>query len=322
MPYRQPDSYSLGSKGSVNGMAYEVEFSFQPANELIVSLHTYLCKIWYKRIGLGPDWAPEIRTGLTDDFRQELDSTELSPEWRLIFLFAYLSPEKKDVPGFLRWLESLSLGDLYVLLSPYIQNFPADMQAVRDKFVHLLSEWNSQYFAKVEPGIVAALDEDAEKNRALIGRMPAAELAEQTTSGMYFEPGGSLAKVVLTPQFHFVPGNVFYSFGPVTLCQYPASLPGHDHEEGPSPKLYRMLRSLSEKSRLRILRFLRSEPHSFIEVVRYLGISKGITHEHLFSLRCAGLLKAHVTGETVTGYSLRTSAVGELQELLLAYLED
>ncbi|MGG3311099.1 winged helix-turn-helix domain-containing protein [Paenibacillus lautus] len=90
------------------------------------------------------------------------------------------------------------------------------------------------------------------------------------------------------------PGNIFYSYGSLTLCHYASRIePYAEADDEPSLHLYRLLRSLSEKSRLRILHFLRSEPRSFIEVVRHLGISKGITHNHIFNLRSAGLLNVH-----------------------------
>lgn len=86
--------------------------------------------------------------------------------------------------------------------------------------------------------------------------------------------------------------------------------------------MYRLLRSLSEKSRLRILRFLRDEPKSFIEVVRHLGISKGITHDHISNLRSAGLLNAHVAGESISTYSLRLDRIQQVETELLFYLNN
>ncbi|MFE0555527.1 hypothetical protein ACFW1P_06285 [Paenibacillus sp. NPDC058910] len=89
------------------------------------------------------------------------------------------------------------------------------------------------------------------------------------------------------------PGNIFYSYGSLTLCHYASRIePYAEADDEPSLHLYRLLRSLSEKSRLRILHFLRS----------------------------AGLLNVHVVGETVSTYSLRVERVQQIEQGLFDYL--
>lgn len=302
-------------------MSYQVEISFHPINELINSLHAFLCKKWYKRIDLGQSWPIEVKSELSAEVADELDRTEISLEWKLVYLLAYVTPQKDSIPGFLAWLQGLSPGEIYEALAPYVQTFPENLGGTRDRLCYHLTEWNKQYFQQTDAKIVSRLQEETRDKQSLAGLSPF-ELAEKLTNGLCFEPAEGFEKLVLVPQYHFQPGNIIYSFGSLTLCQYSAGLedPGPDDE--PSLKLYRMLRSLSEKSRLRILRFLRDEPRSFIEVVRHLGISKGITHEHIFNLRCAGLLNAHIIGESVSTYSLRTGGIHQVQEELLAYLEE
>ncbi|WP_010271580.1 ArsR/SmtB family transcription factor [Paenibacillus senegalensis] len=300
-------------------MSYQLEISFRPVNELINSLHTFLCKSWYKRIDLGPTWPQEVQASLSPRFAEQLDRTGIDLEWKLLHLLDYVSPGKDSVEDFLAWLEGLSLGELYEVLSPYVQTFPEDMKAVRDRLHDMLFEWNYAYFKNVDQKIIAALHAETQEKPELKGLSPF-EKAAKLTNGFCFEPVKGLEKLVLVPQFHFQPGNIIYSFGSLTICYYAARLEPLSAEDEPSLQLYRLLRSLSEKSRLRILHFLRNEPHSFIEVVRHLGISKGITHDHIFNLRCAGLLNAHVVGETVSAYSLRLDRIRQVEQELLDYL--
>ncbi|WP_041622005.1 ArsR/SmtB family transcription factor [Paenibacillus sp. Y412MC10] len=301
-------------------MSYQLELSFSPVNELINSLHTYLCKSWHKRIDLGPDWTQNVHASLSSEFADQLEQTGIDLEWKLLHLLAYVSPNKNSVEDFLSWLQKLTLGELYAVLSPYVQTFPEDFGAVRNRQHRMLSEWNEVYFKHIDPGIVTALRAEAEEKTGW-GGFEAYEKAAALTNGFCFEPVNGLEKLVLIPHYHFQPGNIFYSYGSLTLCHYASRIWPHSEEEDePSLQLYRLLRSLSEKSRLRILHFLRSEPRTFIEVVRHLGISKGITHDHIFNLRCAGLLNVHVVGETVSTYSLRVERIQQIEQGLFDYL--
>ncbi|PAD77740.1 ArsR/SmtB family transcription factor [Paenibacillus campinasensis] len=300
-------------------MSYQLEISFRPVNEMINSLHTYLCKSWHKRIDLGPDWARNVEAKLSPEFADQLNKTAMDLEWKLLYLLVYVSPSKDSTQGFLSWLKNLTLGELYEVLSPYVQTFPENFGAARDRLHDMLTAWNDAYFTHVDSGIISALQAEAEEKSALQG-LNAYETASALTNGFCFEPVQGLEKLVLVPQYHFQPGNIIYSFGSVTVCHYAARIEPPSEADEPSLQLYRLLRSLSEKSRLRILHFLRDEPRTFIEVVRHLGISKGITHDHIFNLRSAGLLNAHVVGETVSTYSLRLERIRQIEEGLLDYL--
>jgi DNA-binding transcriptional ArsR family regulator len=83
---------------------------------------------------------------------------------------------------------------------------------------------------------------------------------------------------------------------------------------------YRILRSLGEKSRLKILRYLHQGPRTFIEIHRHLKLSKGITHDHITKLRSAGLIHAHFEGENLTVYSLRAGTLDRLQHVIMDYI--
>ncbi|WP_028560360.1 ArsR/SmtB family transcription factor [Paenibacillus pinihumi] len=302
-------------------MSYQLEISFRPVNELINSLHAYLCKSWYKRIDLGTSWPAEVQASLSPEVANRLDNTDIDLEWKLLHLLVYISPASNRVDDFLAWLKDLQLGELYAMLSPYMQTFPENMTAVSARLYALLSDWNEAYFRHIDPDILSRLQAETVEKPELQS-LSAYEKAACLTNGLYFEPVKGLEKLILVPQYHFQPGNIIYSFGTLTICQYAARIELQTDEDEPTLQLYRLLRSLSEKSRLRILRFLRDEPKSFIEVVRHLGISKGITHDHISNLRSAGLLNAHVAGESISTYSLRLDRIQQVETELLFYLNN
>ncbi|AKG35326.1 ArsR/SmtB family transcription factor [Paenibacillus durus] len=299
-------------------MDYEVGVEFQPIYELIASIHTFICRKSNKKIDLGSVWTAEVTAGLNPQLLSALEQVELDNDWKLLNLLLYLCPDKATVEGILEWLEGLSVGEMYETLSGYVSVFPAQMETFRGRMLFVLTEWNRQYFSTSNPLILPRLKEHAAER---IRKLPGADIkdfVDETTNGFVFMPGESLRKLVLIPQFHFQPVNIIYNFGPLTLCHYAARIAVDD--EDISPSMYKALRSLSEKSRLKILKSLGPERKTFSEIARSAGISKGIVHDHIFSLRCAGLLHAYIEGENVTSYSLRLEGVRQMNTQLLQFL--
>lgn len=300
-------------------MNYEVEVHFQPVYELISSIHTFICKKGSKKIDLGTPWAAEVSRGLSPELLDALEQTDLDNDWKLLNLLIYLCPDKESVDSMLDWLAGLSVGEMYETLAGHVSIFPVQMEQYRSRMVFLLSEWNSQYFSRCNPDIMVRLQQHAEERRQVLAGSPVAEFVNKTTNGFYFMPDEGLRKLVLIPQFHFQPINIIYNFGPLTICHYAARIPVPEEEIPPS--MHRTLRSLGEKSRLKILKSLGGERKSFTEIARQAGLSKGIVHDHISSLRSAGLLNAYIEGENVTSYSLRLEGIQQMNEQLFAYLK-
>ncbi|AIQ30743.1 MULTISPECIES: ArsR/SmtB family transcription factor [Paenibacillus] len=300
-------------------MDYEVEVHFQPVYELISSIHTFICKKGSKKIDLGTPWAAEVSRGLSPELLEALEETDLDNDWKLLNLLIYLCPDKDSVERVLEWLEGLSVGEMYEALAGYVSVFPVQMEQYRSRMVFLLSEWNRQYFSSCSPDIIKKLQQHAEERRQALAGSPVADFVNKTTNGFYFMPGDGLRRLVLIPQFHFQPINIIYNFGPLTICHYAGKI--QIAEEEIPPSMHRTLRSLGEKSRLKILKSLGGERKSFTEIARQAGLSKGIVHDHISSLRSAGLLNAYIEGENVTSYSLRLEGIQQMNEQLFAYLK-
>ena len=300
-------------------MDYEVEVQFEPVYELMSSIHTFICKKSNKKIDLGTAWASEISKSLSSGLLAALEETELGHDWKLLNLLVYCCPAKETVESMLGWLGQLSVGDMYETLAQYVSVFPVHMERFRSKALFLLTEWNRQYFSSSDPEILNRLKQHAEKRTRELQDNQTPDFVNQTTNGFYFLPVDGLRRLVLIPQFHFQPVNIIYSYGSLTICHYAARISVTDEEI--SPFMYRAIRSLGEKSRLKILQSLGGERRTFTEIAKMAGISKGIVHDHIFSLRCAGLLHAYIEGENVTGYSLRLEGIHRMNEQLFDYLK-
>lgn len=300
-------------------LKYRPQVEFKPLYEAINSLHTFICRQSYKKIDLGATWAKAARERLTPEFASMLDRTEVDHDWKMTYLLVHLCPAD-DVEGFLAWLEGLAVGDLYELMSDYGNQFPEQMGEFRSRTLTLFSHWNDQYFKTVDPAVIRSLRDEERNRKEQLARLPEDEFIDRTTNGLIFKPMPGMERLVLIPQYHFQPLNVIYEFGSMTVCHYGARVYFGEEEDLATPD-YRILRSLSERSRLKILRYLHGGPRSFIEIVRHLQLSKGITHDHITKLRMAGLIHAHFEGESLIEYSFRPAALQQMQNKLLAYIE-
>ncbi|CAM2845821.1 winged helix-turn-helix domain-containing protein [Paenibacillus sediminis] len=301
-------------------MSYEVEVQFAPVHELLNSLHTYICRKSYKKTDLGVSWAKEVRNKITEEFASVLDHTEVNYDWKLVYLLLYLCPCNTEVETFLGWLEGLSAGEIYEMLSQYVNRFPDNVDEYRKRIHYLLSEWNKQYFQKWDRNMIDRLKQHAVQKQQEMNESPLMNFVDETTNGFHFVPIEGLERLIFIPQYHFQPANIIYHFGKVTICNYSSRI--HEVNDDIPVMMHKAIRSLGEKSRLRILQYLYQEPKSFTEIVKHVGISKGIVHDHLFNLRTAGLIYAYIEGENVIGYSLRTQGIEQMYEQLLLYVNE
>jgi DNA-binding transcriptional ArsR family regulator len=300
---------------------YRLSVNFTPLHEFISSLHTYICSKSYKKIDLAFTWVKDTERRLSPELTRLLELTEVNGDWRHMYLLAMICPGGAECPeDAIQWIEGHSVGDLYELLAGYGNQFPEDMDAFRSHALRLFTAWNEEYFQYVDPEILNALRLEAGRRQTALPTMTPAEFIDDTTNGLMFKPINGLEEIILIPQYHFQPLNVIWHFKKLTMCHYASRQYPNETDEF-SPHHYRMIRSLGEMSRLKILRFLHQGPHSFIEIVRHLKLSKGITHDHLFKLRSAGFIHAHFEGEVLTEYSLRPKALHEMNDILFRYVE-
>jgi DNA-binding transcriptional ArsR family regulator len=301
---------------------YRVEVDWAPAYELLVSVTAYVSRPEQKILELGAGWARGVRQQLQPELAADLASADALADVHVADLLIQQCPGDRDITGYLHWLGALPVGELYERLAPYALEgrapLPRDLGAVRDRYVRLLVAWYEQYFRLVDPAILSGLAADTAAKQALVGTMAPEALVEAATCGVHFMPRPGPELVLLIPQYHFRPWNLFQDYRGLRRIQYPAdALPAVPGE--PPPGLLRLTRALSDDSRLRILRFLATGRRSFTDVVQFMGLAKSTVHHHMVVLRAAGLVRVHDRGD-MTSYSLRLAAVDELGDRLHAFL--
>lgn len=300
---------------------YTIELQFNPLYECLNSLHTYICRPSYKKIDLDPSWAKSIEERLPSAFAERLAQTAIDADWRLIVLLVCCCG--KDTPEqFIQWIEEMTVQQLEALIAEYTSLPVQGVARLRSRILILFQQWNEYYFSTIDQQIITGLQQEYEQKQVILKQQHHLDtFVDELTNGIIFEPDTEPKRLILIPHYHFKPLNIIYAYNSLVICHYPAKLYLGDSAELP-PYEYRVIRALAEQSRLKILKYLYHGPRSFIEIVRHLGLSKGITHDHVTKLRSAGLLHAHIQGETLTVYSLRTHAIDHLQQMLMHFIEN
>src|SRR5947209_14680118 len=140
---------------------YRVEVDWAPPYELTVSLAAFLGGADQKVMDLGPTWARDLRKRLDPTVPALLPGPGKKWHGDLIDLLIWQCPGEREIPSFLDWVCSLSLGELYERLAPHAREqphgLPRDLISVRDHLVELLRAWNDQYCREIDPAVQAGL---------------------------------------------------------------------------------------------------------------------------------------------------------------------
>lgn len=303
---------------------YQVKVDWAPAYELLSSMHAYLGRADRKIMDLGASWAKSVQQQLRPDIAAELAIYKDASPAHAAELLVWLCPEERDAAGFVYWVGALSPGELYEYLAPYVldkhapllRNLPAQISTL----ARLLTAWEEQYFRGLNPAILDGLAAGAAAKRALVKTMAPRELVELATGGIDYRPAPDVETVLLVPQYHYRPWNVYALYRGLKVYLYPVDAvtpaPGT-----PTPGLLRLTRTLADESRLRILRFLADGPRTFTDVVGFTGLAKGTVHHHMVALRAAGLVRVHESDDGTVSYSLRPRALDDLGQRLGEYLK-
>jgi DNA-binding transcriptional ArsR family regulator len=302
-----------------------VEVTWNAGFELIMSLSAFLSKRNQAIMDLGPSWAKEVRGRLDPDLASRLKAQALDDfHYDLVELAAIHGHFGETAADFLDWLARAPADELNDLMAKDERSVrpmtSAELVASRDSTVSLLRAWNDAYFQHLDPGILHGLRCEAEAKRELSQRLSSQELIEVATHGICFEPRVEPDVVLLVPQWHYRPWNVYADHGSTYLFLYPADVLPTPPDQPPLA-LLRVSRALGDESRLRILRSLAERPRSFTDLVKLTGLSKSTVNHHMVVLRAAGLVTVHdLRGRGLT-YSPRFDSLDDLDTGLRAYLK-
>lgn len=296
-----------------------VEVDWAPAYELVVSLQAVTSRSDHKTLELGLEWVKRVR----QQVQLPAESAAVMEYSDALHPLIRQCPAERNVAGFLGWLASLPAGELYERLEPDILRGRKDVLSTlgtfRDRSVELLSIWNDRYFSQVDPAILAGLAADAVAKRELLHAITPEQVLEIATTGILFSDETADETILLVPQYHYRPWNVYSDYQGWRLFAYPADALSPVPDE-PPPRLLRVTRALADPSRLRILRHLASEPRRFGDLVQVTGLSKSTVHHHMVILRAAGLVHVHEKGTGPDTYSLRPHVAEDLGDVLSTYI--
>lgn len=305
---------------------YQVMVRWAPAHELVASLGLYLERKGHKLTELGPAWAIQVKRQLDPSFAQLLAKGVPVDGGMLHFLIEQ-HPNQPDGPTFLAWLAAMAPGEFYERAAPFITNsappLPADLAAYRDQVVEIHTRWHEQYFTKLDPAILNGLAAEAARRAQAVAEQSPTEAVEVATNGIVLGPDAGFEQVVLIPSYHGRPANRLIATKQIALFFYAYDEPGSDLP------LLRTLRALPDESRIRILRFIRTEEHSFMEIARHTGLALSTVHHHLVTLRAAGLVRVHdahprpaASGQSTARYSFRPAVLEGLGQRLITMIDE
>lgn len=254
-------------------------------------------------LGLRPD-LPEGAAAVFQDVasRGKWDAADLAA-LRSAYQSSYAKPSIKRLEERLSvWATAESFGS----------RFPAALRAYWDVF-----------FAEEEGRISSVLQSSLSDARNMAAQMPVSELIEQLSHGIRLERTLDLQELVLVPSYWIAPLVVFESLGPgCELFLFGARppevslVPGELLPDG----MLRILKTLGDPTRLRILRYLSQESITPAELSRRLRLRPPTVTHHLNQLRLAGLVFLTIEEDGGKRYQSRPEAVDEAYQVLKSFI--
>lgn len=298
-------------------MPFAIRVDESPLYEMMASLTVYLSK--RKDYDLGDKWKKEIQGG---SLKKLEESKWLS---RLCYMYPIIasSPHKHDIDGFLAWLEQLSEGQVYELISPYMvdDRIFGGLHEFRQLFVDMLRTWKEVY--RIPEAWQGLISRSADRMRRSAAKTAPKDLVELATNGIRLEPAEGVDEVWLIPSYHLKPLNSIYFLGRTVVIQYSLAEDDTADAAAPPEKLLRMLRGLNDEKRLRILNILAGGPLSFTEIAKHTKLSKSNLHYHLTLLRTSGLIRIlNPYPQSGDRYELRQRTFEPVKQWLEAYIGD
>jgi hypothetical protein len=141
----------------------------------------------------------------------------------------------------------------------------------------------------------ALLERNAADALRLLAEAEDAEpVIERLTNGFVYKPEPGIADVLLIPSLIHRPWTLVLDHGGTKIICYPARL--ENELSAPDLDLIAVYRALGDGTRLRILRQLAAGAANVRVISEQLGLAKSTVHEHLLSLRAAGLVRLDAGG--------------------------
>jgi DNA-binding transcriptional ArsR family regulator len=307
-----------------------IEKKIQP--ELLSSIETFSgnsYKVWAHLLGVAYDCPKKNKVSDFLDYLQTVSALEIkrclagyymryfrrktSPQTILDAVGGDLAAQKE----FLR--TSYPEDSEWQLALRYL--LPLSAENVKRELLELLTAWYEQVFNAQEAQLLPLIELDAQSKRVLLNLKSPSEIIELVTNGWQYAPEPGVTNIVLIPSVISRPFLHNVDQNETKFFSYPVAPENLvlDAEE-PSPYLVKLLKALADERRLRVLRRLATGEYTLQELTEHFEMGKTLMHHHLVILRSAGLI--YLRGGSTKRYSLKPSALAELQRLLGVYLPE
>ncbi|MCB8942274.1 MAG: helix-turn-helix domain-containing protein [Ardenticatenaceae bacterium] len=189
-------------------------------------------------------------------------------------------------------------------------------------YLSSLQAYYEVFFAEDEKRIRPALEEAVSRAQKLAEELPIPALLEAISQGVQFEEAPDVAELVLAPSFW---GSPLLFYGPRTPERMVLLFGGRPSTASMVPgdvisdALFQALRALADPTRLRILRYLMTEPMTPAELARRLRLRAPTVVHHLHTLRLARLVYLTISHDGKR-YQARREAINETYAMLDAFL--
>jgi DNA-binding transcriptional ArsR family regulator len=297
-------------------MSYKVKLEHHSFFEMMTSLGVFGKKGYSRFLSLGDQWAKEVKAEISPELQHKIFGFNGDLFlWIGYTIVLYLKKKPNDERAFLEWFLSLTPGQLFDEIHPYLcKPFESDIGEVKDHFIKLLMEWNEQYFDEKSEELAKEIKVAAEEKRHLLERLTDEEFIEEVSPGFWYDPSiEKSSEFLMIPSFHLNPLCIEIDLNDTKIMLFPID---YTKDTAFPADLQRIIKALSE-DRLKILRYISDIPKSFTDITSYINLSKSTIHQHMVLLRAAGLIRFDVYKGL---YSLRQQTFLSIQEKLTSYV--
>jgi DNA-binding transcriptional ArsR family regulator len=194
-----------------------------------------------------------------------------------------------------------------------------------DRYLEALRAYHEAFFAEEERRIRPHLQEALSRARELAAQLTLPDLLEELSQGLRFEEWPTAPELVLVPSYWIAPLTYFGKLSEQRdALVFGARSPGVSLVPGEvvPDALLRVLKALSDPTRLRILHYLSEEPLTPSQLARRLRLRAPTVVHHLKTLRLAGLVQLTLAnGKEKRRYAARSEAVKAAWDSLQGFLD-
>jgi DNA-binding transcriptional ArsR family regulator len=193
-----------------------------------------------------------------------------------------------------------------------------------ERYLAAMQSYQAVFFNEEERRICPVIEAAQAEAQRQAEQMKFSRLVEQLSQGVQITALSEAAQVVLVPSYWTTPLVIYGQINADCMLMLyggrPAELPLVPGEMVPDAML-RALKTLSDPTRLRILRYLADQPQTSSQLSRLLRLRTPTLTHHMNALRLAGLVHLQVDEHGERRYSVRAEAIEGTFTALKRFLE-